>query len=188
MAEPAPTLQTIFRVTHDEATTAILKGVDKKTWGDVAMPEFLLKAAAAKISDAVGGLLSTPLSDILCGVWNAYRRYCKYADRQLYPAGTEHEEVEEHFSIDSEHTPHIDLVMNGTVRATVSFPITLTLTFDGAVVVVRDGRFVALKTGRCMAAGKICCESALLKELESKPFVLPGVITFGEGIPILACH
>jgi hypothetical protein len=188
MTEPTPNLQTIFRVTHDEATTAILKGVDKKTWADVAIPEFLLKAAAAKISDAVGQVLSTPLSDVLCGAWNAYRRYCKYADRNLFPAGVENEEVEEHFSIDSEHTPHIDLGINGTVRATVSFPITLTLTFDSAVIVVRNGRFVAIKTGRCTAAGKICCESAVLKELESKPLVLPGVIAFGRGIPILACH
>jgi hypothetical protein len=187
MPETTPTLQTIFRVTHDEATTAILNGVDKKTWKDVAMPEFLVKAAAAKIGDTVGDLLSTPLSDIFCGAWNTYRRYCKYANRKLYPIGVENEEIEEHFSIESEHTPHIDLVINGAVRATVSFPISLALTFDGAIVVVRDGRFVAIKTGRCMAAGKICCESALLKKLESKPVVLPGVIRFGEGIPIMGC-
>lgn len=188
MPEPMPTLQTIFRVTHDEATDAILAGVDTKIWREIALPQMLVKAAAAKVSKGVDGLLTIPLPDILCGAWNAYRKYCKYADPKGYPPGTEHEEREGPFAVESKHTPHIDLLINGKVRATVNFPITLTLNFDGATVVVRDGQFTALKSGSCTVAGKICCETAVLKELKSSPLILPGVLNFGKGIPILPCH
>jgi hypothetical protein len=74
--------------------------------------------------------------------------------------------------------------VNGDLRGEVKFPITLKLSFSGAVLTIRDGRFRSVKPGTCTASGKLCCETAVLKELRSSPLVLPGVIDFGDGIPI----
>lgn len=185
MADSIPTLRTVFSVTHDEATNAIIRGVNKKVWKDVALPNFLVQAAAGRVARTMDALLATPLSDILCGAWNSYRRYCRYADPKTF--GEDHDNPEAHFTIESTHTPKVDLMINGAVRRAVSFPITVSLEFEGATVVVRDGKFIAIRTGSCTASGKVCCEKATLTERHSAPLALPAVITLGGGMPIVAC-
>lgn len=184
MSDQLLTLRTIFSVTHDEATNQILEGVKGKIWEDVSLPRWLWKAAAGKVAGALDGILALPLGDILCAGWNTHRKYEKYTDSKRYPAGNEYEEDEGPFSIDSEHTPHVQLMVNGVEKGDVKFPITLKLDFSGARLVIGNGRFQALKPGTCTASGKLCCETAVLKELKSSPLVLPGIIRFGDGVPI----
>lgn len=178
------TLQAVFSVTHDEATNQILEGVKGKVWEDLSLPRWLRKAAAGKVARVLDAMLAVPVGDILCAGWNTHRKYEKYTNPKLYPAGTEYEENEGQFSIDSEHTPHVQLMINGVEKGDVRFPITLKLDFSGATLVIRDGRFKAIRPGTCTASGKLCCETAVLKELKSSPLALPGVIPLGEGIPI----
>jgi hypothetical protein len=94
MTDQALTLQTVFSVTHDEATNRVLEGVKGKVWQDVALPRWLWKAAAGKVAGVLDGLFAVPLRDILCGAWNTHHKYSKYTDFERYPPGTEHKEEE----------------------------------------------------------------------------------------------
>ena len=183
MSDPL-TLQTIFSVTHDEATTRVLEAVDKKVWSELGVPQWLWKTAAGKIADKLDALLGIPLPDVLCGAFNTYREFRAYTDEAKYPRDKELEVEKGEFSVESEHTPTVKLVVSGYAPRELKFPIMLSITFTGAKIVIRDKRFQAIKTGACTASGKLYCEKIEMLKRETAPLVLPGIIRFGTGIPI----
>ena len=184
MPDQAITLGTLLAVDPDEATDAILQGAKADLWTRLALPSWLRKAAASRMAGWVDGLLAVPLSDILCGAWNAYQEVQQRAEDGRYPAGTDSEVALGRFAIDSEHAPRIEIRIHGEKLGDVTFPITASLVFESGIVVIRDRRMRTLKMGTCTASGRICCEKIVLKERASAPFVLPGVIALGDGIPI----
>ena len=183
MSKPV-TLAAAFGVTHDEATEAILKAAEERPWQSVGLPRWLYKGAAGKAAGYLDELLSTPIQDILCGAWKTWKKYEKYTDASRYPAGQEFEEHEGEFTLETKHTPHLDLVVNGQPRYSLKFPASLTLVFSGLTFVIRNGEFRAVKPGTCTASGKLCCEQLTIKEFHQRPWTLPGVIAFPSGIPI----
>ena len=184
MSDPL-TLQTIFSVTHDEATAHILEAVDKSVWQELGVPKWLWKTAAEKVAAKLDSLLGVPLPDVLCGAFNTYREFRVYRDDVKYPGGREYEVEKGEFSVESEHVPKVKLVVSGFTPRELKFPITLNLTFTGAKIIIRDKRFQAMKTGACTASGKLCCETIEVLSRATSPLELPGIVRFGEGIPIL---
>jgi len=184
MTDQRWTLGAICSVGHDEATSAILAGIEEEGWHQLELPSWIRTAAARKVAGYLDRLLDVPLEDILCGAWNTYRKYYKYTDTKNYPADKEYEEKEGKFSVDTRNTPKVEIQLNGQTILPVTFPITLALEFSGAVIVIQNRRFQAVKPGTCTLTGKLCCEKAILKEYKSHEVTLPGVIRFGAGVPI----
>ena len=178
------TLQTIFGVTHDDATTHILEAVDKQVWKDLGIPQWLWKTAAGKVASKLDGLLGVPLPDVICGAFNTYREFHAYTDETKYPPGKEFTFERGEFSVESEHVPTVKLVVSGFSPRELKFPITLGLTFTGARIFIRDKRFRFMKPGACTASGRLCCEKIEILKRDSSPLELPGMIRFGDGILI----
>ena len=183
MSDPL-TLQTIFSVTHDEATNRILEAVDKNVWKELGVPQWLWKTAAGKVAGKLDALLGVPLPNVLCGAFNTYRDFRAYRDELKYPGGRDYEVEKGEFAIESEHVPTVKLVMSGLSPRELRFPVTLTMTFTGAKVIIRDKHFQGIRTGACTASGKVCYESVELLKRATSPLALPGLIRFGDGIPI----
>ena len=183
MSNPV-TLAAAFRVTHDEATNAIIKAAEERPWQELGLPKWLWKGAAGKVAGHLNELLATPIQDVLCGAWKSWRKYEKYTDPTRYPPGKEFEEHEGQFTLKTEHTPRLELQVNGKPGVSLKFPLVLTLEFSGVTFVIRDARFRAVKPGTCTASGKLCCEKIPIKEFHKRTWALPGLIAFESGIPI----
>ncbi len=129
-------------------------------------------------------LLDVGLPDILAGAWNKYRLLLKYLDKEKYPP----EEVilvplVDH-TIQSEHHPHLELLIDEKSIGKIEFQITLSLTLEGFTLKIQDGKIKEILTGTCKGEGTIKCENAVLVERELAPIRLPGSIDLGEGLPI----
>jgi hypothetical protein len=184
MSDESPTLRSLFDVQNDVAKRRIFEAVDSSVWDRIALPRLLREAAAEKVAGTLDKLLAVPLGEVVATAFNSYRRYGEYADEKRYPHGKDYEVEEGKFSIESEHTPHVELQLAGMPAQRLDFPLTLALEFDAARLVIRDGKFMALKAGSCIASGKLCCEKVELFERPSAPVKFPGEIRFGEGIRI----
>jgi hypothetical protein len=184
MSEESPTLRSLFDVQEQVAKQRIFEAVDSTVWDRIAIPRTLREAAAEKVAGTLDTLLAVSLGEVVATAFNAYRRYGEYADEKRYPHGKDYEVEEGKFSIESEHTPHVELKVTGLPPQRLEFPVTLALEFSAARLVIRDGKFMALKAGSCIASGKVCCEKVQLFERPSAPVKLPGEIRFGDGIKI----
>ncbi len=136
------------------------------------------------IRDRFEALLDIGLPDILVGGWNKYRILRKYVDKEKYPP----EEVimiplVDH-TIESEHHPYLEFLVNEESIGKIEFQITVSLTLEGFTLKIQDGKVKEILTGNCKGKGTIKCENAVLFERELTPIHLPGSIDLGEGLPI----
>ncbi|MEP6732324.1 MAG: hypothetical protein ABJE10_16885 [bacterium] len=178
MPETALTLRSLFDVNDQDAKRVIFDAVDGSVWDQVAIPRSLREAAAEKVAGTLNALLATPLSDTVANAFNGYTKLAKYADDQ------DHDVAEGDFSIESEHTPYVELKVTGLPAKEIKFPLTLSLNFSAVVLVIKKSHIVALRAGTCTASGKLSCEKIQLYERELKPVKLPGELPFGIGIRI----
>ena len=157
-----------------ELKERLAKEVKRIPWGGVLH----------NIRERFEALLDVPLSDILVGAWNKYRILLKYVDKEKYPP----EEVimvplVDH-TIESEHHPYLEFLLNEKSIGKIEFQITIAVTLEGFVLKIQDGRIREILTGNCKGKGTIQCENAVLLERESAPISLPGSIDLGAGVAI----
>jgi len=130
-------------------------------------------------------ILNIDIPDIMTNAWSKYSILQQYTDKDYYPPEeTYFVEMADH-TINSEHNPQIDVVVNKQVITTIYFYIVLALSFKGLVLRIQDGKIKGITTGNCLGRGSLYCENRLLLEKETRSFTLPGAIDLGSGIPIV---
>ena len=178
------TLGTLFAVTKEEAATGILEAADQRLWQELHVPERLKTAVAGKLADKVGSLLDVPIAEVLGRAWSTVREVREHADPVAYPPGVGSTVTLAHYSVESEHTPRIELRIQDQPRGSLEFPVTLTLELEAGSVVIRDGFIQAIRPGQGKVTGKVCCGTIALKTLGPETVTLPGEFRLTQPIRI----
>jgi hypothetical protein len=138
----------------------------------------------SEIAKKIEELLDIDIPDIMVKAWAKYKTLLKYTDREKYPPDqTVLVPLVEH-KIESEHHPHIDIVIDDKPFAKIEFQINIELTLKGMVLKIQDGKIKEVKMGSCEGKGSIKCGESVILEKEMEPFSLPSSIDLGDGIPI----
>ena len=173
----SPTLRSIFNVSADDAKARILSAVDAPVWDGVGIPRRLRADAAEKVAATLDAFLSTSVVVLVSGALASYDELARYADDK------DHEHKLD-LSIESDHEPQVELRVKGLPSQSVTFPLTVTIEFQGATLIIRRNRVMSMKTGRCIASGTLNCENVEVFTRPASPFKIHNEIQFGEGIPI----
>jgi hypothetical protein len=140
--------------------------------------------AFKEISTKVGDLLNINLADIMVGAWKKSREILEYLHREKYsPDETLLVPLAEH-TIQSEHHPYIEILIQDKPVGKIEFSINLALTLKGMVLKIKGGKIMEILTGSCQGKGAIKCENFVILERKTESFALPGSINLGEGIGI----
>ena len=89
--------------------------------------------------------------------------------------------------IKSTHNPTLEILIGGQRRAEIEFDIEAVFTLKNIRIEKSpDGRTVKAIAiaGPCEVEGEIRCDGTSLLKLPKRPLRIPGMITFGEAIPL----
>ena len=123
---------------------------------------------------------------LLVDGWNKSRELRKYRDEAAYPPDEVVVVALSKHKLESQHKPHLELVVADRPVGRVSFQIDLALAIDGAQLTIQGGRIKRIATGKTSGTGTIRCEGVIVGQKEAKLGTLPGTIDLGSGIPIPA--
>jgi hypothetical protein len=141
-------------------------------------------SARRTIDQALHGVLSLPIQNILGGAWSQYRSLLEYRDRKKHPPG----EVALHplmeHAIESSHKLQIEIVLNDYPMGAIDFEVTLALEIEMAILKIQDGKIREVEAGSCTGSGALMFGSAELFKRETSKLELPQVISFPNGVTI----
>jgi hypothetical protein len=155
----------------------------KKIWKETKVKgPLILDSIIKKTID----MLDIKVLDIMVKAWNKYKILLKYLDKEKYPPDeTFLVPLAEH-TINSEHRPSIDILINDQPVGNIEFSITFSIMLEGIILKIQDGKIKGINTGTCKGKGTLKCENVVILEKKTASIPLPGSIDLGEGIPIPA--
>lgn len=179
-----------FLALDDEARERLRKRIAQAGWllelgagVGRAFPEGSSAAAAGAVAEQLTELLDTPVSRILATAWSRDPALGEYRDPQRHPAGELALVPLADHSVTAAQVPSVELLLEQARLGTVEFQVDLVVTLKGALIGIRDGRIVELRAGRTHLEARLGCAGTAIAERKGE-IALPGVIRFGEGIPI----
>ncbi|MFM9863243.1 MAG: hypothetical protein ACKVRO_06515 [Micropepsaceae bacterium] len=148
-------------------------------------PTLLQNHVAQSVTEALKGVLSVPLVDVLSSAWTTRRELKQYLDRSKFPR----EELIDHalgkHEIQSTHRPKLQIMLdNSPIGAEFEFAVTVALNVEAAILRIQDGRIMHAQLGKVSGSGAIKCEEATLFARATKPVALAQTLSFGQGIAI----
>ena len=189
------TLNDFFGLKEKELTGAQLSAIES---GDKMgqIRENLLKkiaklkwaVALKKVMERMEDILDIGIGDIMINAWIKFGSLSKFLDREKYPP----EEVilvplAEH-TIQSEHHPYIEIMLNDKSLAKINFDVNIEIMLEGALLKIQDGKIKEIMTGTCKGEGSLVCEGYEIVKRELKTISLPGTIDLGNGVVIPPLH
>ena len=144
------------------------------------------KMAQGNLNQHLARLLDIDVIGLLVDGWNKSRELRKYRDETAYPPDEVVVVALSKHKLESQHKPHLELVVADRPVGKVSFQIDLALAIDGAQLTIQGGRIKRIATGKTSGTGTIRCEGVIVGQKEQKLGSLPGQIDLGAGIPIPA--
>lgn len=144
------------------------------------------KMAQGNLNQHLARLLDIDVIGLLVDGWNKSRELRKYRDETAYPPDEVVVVALSKHKLESQHKPHLELVVADRPVGKVSFQIDLALAIDGAQLTIQGGRIKRIATGKTSGTGTIRCEGVIVGQKEQKLGSLPGTIDLGNGIPIPA--
>jgi hypothetical protein len=125
-----------------------------------------------------------PLADVVGRAWSTVHEVREHADPATFPPGVDSTVTLAHYSVESEHTPRLELRIHDQSHGELKFPVTLSLELEAGAVVIRDGSIHTLRPGHGKVTGSVSCETIPLKKLGPETITLPGEWRFAKPIRI----
>lgn len=163
-------------------STAALRAVAGRVAAGAGGPFW--EALGARILGALRNALEIPMGTVLVEAWSRYAAFREYLDPARYPADRISVVTLARHTARSSFKPVVELWIGGDCIAKLKVEAELAITLESGILSIQAGRFTELRPGKCTVAGAIRCEGATLLERPLTELTLPGVVTFGEGIPI----
>lgn len=138
-----------------------------------------------EVATVVGSLLDIGLDDVLTAGWQAHRALRDAGERSLAtsPHGEELVELAQH-TVSSTHSPHVDLLLDGTRVATIGATVLLSLEVGALVAVVSGGSLTALRSGSCLAKLVVTVQDSEVVSRE-RAFDAPLHVSLGDGVDLV---
>lgn len=144
------------------------------------------KMVQGSLDQHLARLLDIDVVRLLVDGWNKARELRKYRDEAAYPPDEAIVVALSKHKLNSQHTPHLELVVADRPVGRLHFQIDLVLNIEGAQATIQGGRIMKIATGKTSGIGTIRCEGVIVGQQEAKLRALPGTIDLGNGIPIPA--
>ena len=144
------------------------------------------KMVQGNMDQHLARLLDIDVVRLLVDGWNKARELRKYRDESAYPPDEVIVVALSKHKLESQHKPHLELVVADRPVGRLHFQIDLALNIDGAQLTIQGGRIMRIATGKTSGTGTIRCEGVIVGQKEAKLGALPGAIGLGAGIPIPA--
>ena len=144
------------------------------------------KMVQGNMDQHLARLLDIDVVRLLVDGWNKARELRKYRDEAAYPPDEVIVVALSKHKLESQHKPHLELVVADRPVGRLHFQIDLALNIDGAQLTIQGGRIMRIATGKTSGTGTIRCEGVIVGQKEAKLGALPGRIDLGSGIPIPA--
>jgi hypothetical protein len=148
------------------------------------LPPGTMEAAVREATTAAAGLVDFSLTDLLVAGWRTHEELIAAARRTVAaPASTELVDLAEH-RVTSTDRPYVNVFLDGDCVATIHLELSVTFDVSAMLAGVRRGRLVELHSGRCDVTATLSVEGDDVATRRGH-LELPGVITLGDGIPLL---
>ena len=144
------------------------------------------KMVQGNMDQHLARLLDIDVVQLLVDGWNKARELRKYRDESAYPPDEVIVVALSKHKLESQHKPHLELVVADRPVGRLHFQIDLALNIDGAQLTIQGGRIMRIATGKTSGTGTIRCEGVIVGQKEAKLGALPGKIDLGAGVPIPA--
>ena len=144
------------------------------------------KMVQGNMDQHLARLLDIDVVRLLVDGWNKARELRKYRDESAYPPDEVIVVALSKHKLESQHKPHLELVVADRPVGRLHFQIDLALNIDGAQLTIQGGRIMRIATGKTSGTGTIRCEGVIVGQKEAKLGALPGKIDLGPGVPIPA--
>ena len=140
------------------------------------------RALTDELIETLLGLLQVPILDLVVGGWRKYQRIMEAAHRSLV-SGPEIVELASH-EITSHHEPSVDLVLDGSVVATLHIDIDTSLIIEMLTATISEGRITAIHTGDCALSGQILLNAMRVGAFQGS-LNLPLDLDLGTGVQLV---
>ena len=144
------------------------------------------KMVQGNMDQHLARLLDIDVVRLLVDGWNKARELRKYRDESAYPPDEVIVVALSKHKLESQHKPHLELVVADRPVGRLHFQIDLVLNIDGAQLTIQGGRIMRIATGKTSGTGTIRCQGVIVGQKEAKLGALPGKIDLGAGVPIPA--
>ena len=144
------------------------------------------KMVQGNMDQHLARLLDIDVVRLLVDGWNKARELRKYRDESAYPPDEVIVVALSKHKLESQHKPHLELVVADRPVGRLHFQIDLALNIDGAQLTIQGGRIMRIATGKTSGTGTFRCEGVIVGQKEAKLGALPGKIDLGAGVPIPA--
>jgi hypothetical protein len=177
MNNSTPTLKDVFQVTEqtpEQQYSDNWKKFDERIHKEVKGIRWTatLSDIAAKLAD----LLDIDVLKIFTDSWEKSEELKKtLKESQKSPDDKFELNLTEH-SINSKHTPSIELRFNKVTVYTIKFNINVSFTVKGFVLKIHQGKIYEIKSGQCQAEGVVSWEGVELLEKKLTSIDLPTLI------------
>jgi len=144
------------------------------------------KMVQGNMDQHLARLLDIDVVRLLVDGWNKARELRKYRDESAYPPDEVIVVALSKHKLESQHKPHLELVVADRPVGRLHFQIDLVLNIDGAQLTIQGGRIMRIATGKTSGTGTIRCQGVIVGQKEAKLGALQGKIDLGAGVPIPA--
>lgn len=145
---------------------------------DVRMLKWPVFSSA--VSRHIGELLDVGIPDVLANAWNKSAAVHEHLEKSRQSPGESFLLPLAEHTIESEHTPSIEVLKNGKPVAKLAFTARVVLTVEGAVLRIQNGDIREIQTGQVKGSGTLKCGGAVLVEKETQAIPLPGRVVLRE--------
>jgi len=137
-----------------------------------------------EIEKNIEEFLNIPIQDIMLSAWAKHGFLQKYIDKKKYPPKeTIVVHLTEH-TVESEHHPYIEILINNKPVLKIQFDISVALEIKGVGLVIKGGKIKEIQSGKYKGNGIIKYKNTIILKRESIPISLPGSINLGSGVSI----
>ena len=124
--------------------------------------------------EALRSALDLPFLDIILKAWGGLEELQAFLDPGPGEPGEEVVKPLLKHSIQSEHRPRLEVLLDNVPLGEIAFDIVLSAELDGFKLHIKDGQIVEIATGSITAGGTLGVGDRTLVELETEPYALPG--------------
>ena len=147
---------------------------------DEAAKKSPLSISANELHRPIGELLNISLLDIIVRAWNANNLFEKYLDPEKYdPNESVLISLVDH-SITSNHSPYIEVGLNGKKLGQIDFQINLALSLEGVILEIIGGQLREIRLGTMRGSGTLKCEDLVLLKRNTGSVEFPGKIPYAH--------
>jgi hypothetical protein len=172
------------RVLHDELLAEDELAGKVRSAATSVVPKGALALIRRQVADAALEVLDIPFSDVLTAAWSRYSELMQAAELTRADHGRREDVVLAEHTVTSEHHPHVDVLVDDTLVASIHLQVELLCTVRALTVAVERAAIVEVGSGSAHVELTVGTDDVALWTREHE-FDVTAVVRLREGgIPL----